>query len=361
MLRDVRKELKIQNVSLSSFTETIKTAKEIDYEYVGDGLKERAIVQLVLPDNENGTPRLFEIKSQESLCNDAFASSSLNVFNSWRAIELLQRPNIEAVRQKDLLGDLQIIDVNTTTTVAEIKHELLKREKGARIGSDYRLGLLLEDGRERKEIYESNDTLLVDTSLSGPVIHADLFPFVDISLKTQTGKTIEFQVAPLLHTTYDLKRLIRAREGIPTDQQRLIYAGSQLEDEHTLSHYNLRAKSTLHLVLRLRGGMYHKTSSRKDFATLAEQKKRLVSVNVLLPGGKHSCIQVSHYDTVDRLRELAMARYEEMLQSRKRASLDAMLEKTEERIKRLRCELLDAELEKERLLRSEAASEENHE
>jgi hypothetical protein len=86
-----------------------------------------------------------------------------------------------------------------------------------------------------------------------------------------------------------------------------------------------------------------------------------VSVNVLLPGGKESIIHVSHYDTVDRLRELAMARYEEMLQSRKRASLDAMLEKTEERIKRLRCELLDAELEKERLLRSKASSEENYE
>mmetsp|Transcript_60558 Transcript_60558/g.74218 ORF Transcript_60558/g.74218 Transcript_60558/m.74218 type:complete len:307 (-) Transcript_60558:20-940(-) len=112
-----------------------------------------------------------------------------------------------------------------------------------------------------------------------------------IFVKTLTGKTINVRIHPSW-TIMKVKNQIEEQEGIPPDQQRLLLSGKELDDKKTCADSNISQDSTLHMVLRLRGGMYLPISGRDGFEVLSDQVVLSNGQKVKLEGDRWCAEQV---------------------------------------------------------------------
>jgi hypothetical protein len=90
---------------------------------------------------------------------------------------------------------------------------------------------------------------------------------IKIQIKTATGKLFSINIHPH-ETILRLKKQIYIHQDVSLESQRIIFGGKQLDDHKRICDYNITNESVLHIILRLRGGMFHKSSSRCDWISL---------------------------------------------------------------------------------------------
>uniref|UniRef100_A0A8B9TLF8 2'-5'-oligoadenylate synthetase like n=1 Tax=Anas platyrhynchos TaxID=8839 RepID=A0A8B9TLF8_ANAPL len=173
---------------------------------------------------------------------DLVAKEAARCCASMRCITGVQPWNVQPAKPvtlevRGLQGNRLRITVSPSTTIWQLKEEISKNWG-------------IPPYQQRLSQHLASYGIYYDTTL---VLLRTEPQEMEIFVKDIKNQTMTYSVRPT-DTVLQLKKKINSRQGIPVEQQRLTYDSRNLEDQHTLQHYNVQPKSTIYLLLRLRGG-----------------------------------------------------------------------------------------------------------
>ncbi|KAF9523328.1 hypothetical protein CPB83DRAFT_863076 [Crepidotus variabilis] len=158
---------------------------------------------------------------------------------------------------KEDMGGIQIDVIPAFQSGAAFTHEgndlnVYKTARELKIRAGEFVEMKLPSSPSDRQVFNRGSSISKSSETICLTAMFDVSPMV-VNVKTLTGKTITLFCEPC-DTIECIRSLIQDKEGIPPDQQRLVFVGKQLEDARTLEDYNITEDSVIHLKLRLRGG-----------------------------------------------------------------------------------------------------------